>query len=248
MALLVVARCDHYCWLSFFHPLAGDLRVEMDIDFVLKHRGLVRAKSVQHSANRSKLYGLFRIAWADDRAWPSPDQSMRVQRPSNRFCANSDAMGIPQRQRQQPARPTPAVKANLARGMIVKPAEDDHHPPSNRDRAALLLFQHALVAFRLQCLAYALNRRGTAKRHVHDLAPTPSPGQQQQHGATSGHPSVTRPSIKLHNHLALGVRQSDNRGPGLFLEWSPRNPNLRSSHTLFLHQFSHALRSWRGVI
>ena len=89
MPLDVVAGSFDGRLLALEHPAGTDLGIQVQIDFILEHRHLVRRQAVQQSANLPEFRGVVRIGRSDHRPRPAPGEAQVVQAPTDGFSADA---------------------------------------------------------------------------------------------------------------------------------------------------------------
>ena len=74
MTLAVVSRCGGFRLLTPRHPHRTDLRIQMHVQFILKHRHFVRREIGQQRLNFPEFPGMFRIGGTDLRTGTTPNE------------------------------------------------------------------------------------------------------------------------------------------------------------------------------
>ena len=133
MILLVVARRDEFGLLPCAHPARSNLRVQMNIDFVLKHDGLVLGQTRNQPLDFPQFCLVFVVVRTNHRTRPSPDKVHAVQSATHGQGADMHTFLLSKQRRQNRARPARSEVGVVARRTLQQPSHHDHQPRGHGD-------------------------------------------------------------------------------------------------------------------
>src|SRR5262249_43065830 len=111
------------------HPHRPDFGIRIDIHFILEDPNLIGGQGGQELAQDLQLALPLRIAWADHRPGPPPDQLLPMQPAPHGFLTDAEFIALQQQHDNHPTTPPTAQEPEIPGAQLCYPLRHHLSPP-----------------------------------------------------------------------------------------------------------------------